>query len=351
MTEGFLELLSCVSRDVLPTPAVYASKNSGPYRCPREYRGGTAAGVRSNTPNTTRLSALVSREARELLHRALPVTAWRPRHSRRLSRSADVPPPVRSAQSRALPLAGMLITQYLRRDLLTRRLPGPAEGSSPCCAALLQGGSAPDAVRHGLKSVGQAAHADGAKTADRLRRFGLPRRRACCHRDGKEQPGIRLPAGAARHPAQGARSGRYRQHGEPPAGPRRRQRRPGGEPRTGGWPSRGLNACNTWNTSAPPVTRQNWPPGSGAVQHSNHNPTQAILAIRDCLFRTTERPLALPVARRRESRTRWSRTPRSVRETAFNPERAGPSPSGSLVLAPAARRARRAHARARVTGW
>ena len=28
---------------------MYASKNSGPYRCPRGYRGGTAAGVRSNT--------------------------------------------------------------------------------------------------------------------------------------------------------------------------------------------------------------------------------------------------------------------------------------------------------------
>lgn len=87
--------------------------------------------------------------------------------------------------------------QYYRRDLLTRRVPGPAEGSSPCCAALLQGGSTPDALRHGFKSVGQAVRADDAKAADGLRRFDLPRRRACYRRDGKEQLGIRLPAGAA----------------------------------------------------------------------------------------------------------------------------------------------------------
>jgi pimeloyl-ACP methyl ester carboxylesterase len=119
------------------------------------------------------------------------------------------------------------------RDLLTRRVPGPAEGRSPCSAALLQGGSAPDALRHGLKGVGQAVRADDATTADRLRRFDLPRSRACHRRDGKEQLGFRLLAGAARHPAQGARSGSYRQHRMPPAGPRRRQRRQRGEPRAG----------------------------------------------------------------------------------------------------------------------
>jgi hypothetical protein len=130
-------------------------------------------------------------------------------------------------------LAGKLIMQYYRRDLLTRRVPGPAEGSSPCCAALLRGGSAPDALRHGLKRVGQAVRADGATAADRLRRFDLPGDGACYRRDGKEQLGIRLPAGGARHPTQGARSGRYGQHCKPPAGPRRRQRRQGGEPRAG----------------------------------------------------------------------------------------------------------------------
>ena len=87
--------------------------------------------------------------------------------------------------------------QYYRQDLLARDVPGPAEGSSPCCAALLRGGSAPDALRHDLKSVGQAVRADDATAADRLRRFTLPRRRACYRSDGKEQLGIRLPAGAA----------------------------------------------------------------------------------------------------------------------------------------------------------
>ena len=95
-------------------------------------------------------------------------------------------------------LAGQLIMQYCRRDLLARDVPGPAEGSSPCRAALLRGGCAPDALRHGLKSIGQAVRADVATAADRLRRFSLPRRRACYRRDGKEQLGIRLPAGAAR---------------------------------------------------------------------------------------------------------------------------------------------------------
>ena len=130
-------------------------------------------------------------------------------------------------------LAGKLIMQYYRRDLLTRRVPGPAEGSSPCCAALLRGGSAPNALRHDLKRVGQAVRADGAKAADRLRRFDLPGSGACYRRDGKEQLGVRLPAGGARHPTQGARSGRYRRHCKPSAGPRRRQRGPGGEPRAG----------------------------------------------------------------------------------------------------------------------
>jgi hypothetical protein len=68
-----------------------------------------------------------------------------------------------------------LIMRYYRRHLLTGGVLGPAEGSSPCCAALLQGGPAPDAVRHGLESVGQAVRADDAKAADRLRRFDLPR--------------------------------------------------------------------------------------------------------------------------------------------------------------------------------
>jgi hypothetical protein len=49
MAEGSPKPSSCFSRDILPIPAVYASKNSGPYGCPRGYRGGTAAGVRSNT--------------------------------------------------------------------------------------------------------------------------------------------------------------------------------------------------------------------------------------------------------------------------------------------------------------
>jgi hypothetical protein len=97
----------------------------------------------------------------------------------------------------------------------------PAAGRSPCCAALFLGGSAPDALRHGLKGVGQAVCADGATAADRLRRFGLPHRRACCRRNGKEHLGIHLPAGAARYPAQGARPGRYRQHCKPPASLRR----------------------------------------------------------------------------------------------------------------------------------
>ena len=28
-----------------------------------------------------------------------------------------------------------------------------------------------------------------------------------------------------------------------------------------------LNACNTWDMSAPPALRLHWPPGSGAVRH------------------------------------------------------------------------------------
>jgi hypothetical protein len=104
-----------------------------------------------------------------------------------------------------------------RRDLPARRVPGPAQGSSPCRAALLRGGSAPDALRHDLKSIRQAVRADVATAADRLRRFSLPYRRARYRSDGKKQLGIRLPAGAARHPAQGTRSGRYRQHCKPPA--------------------------------------------------------------------------------------------------------------------------------------
>jgi hypothetical protein len=63
-------------------------------------------------------------------------------------------------------LAGKLIMQYCRRDLLTRSVPSPPEGNSPRCAALLQGGSAPDALRLGLKSVGQAVRADGAKEGE-----------------------------------------------------------------------------------------------------------------------------------------------------------------------------------------
>ena len=69
-----------------------------------------------------------------------------------------------------------------------RCVPGPAEGSSPCRAALLRGGSAPDALRHDLKSIGQAVRADVATAADRLRRFSLPYRRARYRSDGKKQP-------------------------------------------------------------------------------------------------------------------------------------------------------------------
>jgi hypothetical protein len=45
--------------------------------------------------------------------------------------------------------------------------PGPG---TVCRPALFLGGSAPDALRHGLEGVGQAVRADGATTTDRLRR-------------------------------------------------------------------------------------------------------------------------------------------------------------------------------------
>jgi len=149
-------------------------------------------------------------------------------------------------------LAGRLITRSCRagraappRARRTPRFPRssprlPCRGTERCPGGGIvvcvprgapPGWFRPRCRRHGRKSVGQAVRADGAMTADRLRRFSLPRRRACYRLDGKEQLGIRLPAGAAQHPAQGARLGGYRQHCEPPAGPRRRQ--PGGEPRPG----------------------------------------------------------------------------------------------------------------------
>jgi hypothetical protein len=127
-----------------------------------------------------------------------------------------------------------------------------AEPSPPFRAALLQGGSAPDALRHGLKSVGQAARADSASTADSLRHLGLPRCRAC-HRDGKEQLGIRLPTGPARHPAEGAHSGRYWRHRAPPA--RLRKRRHESEPHAAISPRPWLNACSPWGMSEPPAVR------------------------------------------------------------------------------------------------
>jgi hypothetical protein len=166
----------------------HALKNSGPCRCPRGYRGGTAAGVRSNTFNTTRLPALA-------VHPGNAGRGTGPEFSYSNQRRKGAA----SKESVWASSHGFCV-------------PGPAQGSSPCRAALLRGGSAPDALRHRLKSVGQAVRADVATAADRLRRFSLPRRRARCRRDGKEQLGIRLPAGAARHPAPGTRSGRYGQY-------------------------------------------------------------------------------------------------------------------------------------------
>ena len=62
-----------------------------------------------------------------------------------------------------------------RPDPLTvpRGESGPAAGRSPAFVPLLLGGPAPDALRLGRKSVGQATGADGARGADCLRRFGV----------------------------------------------------------------------------------------------------------------------------------------------------------------------------------
>jgi hypothetical protein len=168
----------------------------------------------------------------------------RPR-SRRARSPAACPPPssLRCPAGRdPLPGPNRGFLGY-RRVYRAAELPAdPAAGRSACCAALVLGGSAPDALRHGLKGVGQAVCPDGATAADCLRRLDLPYRRACRRRNGKEQIGIDLTAGAARNPAQGACPGRYPPHLKSPAG-----------------------ACIARGMATPPAARLSWLPGSGAA--------------------------------------------------------------------------------------
>jgi hypothetical protein len=128
--------------------------------------------------------------------RPLPAARWPASSSRWPGRPAALP---RRARDRRAGLPG---------DRPVRR------------AAFFPGSSAPDAVLHGLHGVGQAACVDAAAAADRLRRADLLQRRTR-RRDGEKQLGILALAGTPRHPAQGSRTGIYRQHGKPPAGRRR----------------------------------------------------------------------------------------------------------------------------------
>jgi len=92
--------------------------------------------------------------------------------------------------------------RYCQVRTAARGEPGQADRRAQSRAALFPCGPAPDAFRQGLKSVGQAVRADGARAADRFRVCDLLLRRAF-GRDGKEQLGINLPAGAAQHPPLG----------------------------------------------------------------------------------------------------------------------------------------------------
>jgi hypothetical protein len=87
--------------------------------------------------------------------------------------------------------------------------------------------------------------------------------------------------------------------------------------------------------SAPPAVRLNWPPGSGAVRHYDHkirrrridwdvsrmSPVGTWTSNRTTTS-TVERPPTLPVSNGKEPVTVVTRRPRSVRKTAFYPERA-----------------------------